>query len=310
MISPRVATPEKCAEALLEHHYAIIRLPDLIRAEADAIQKESFRFFAMEEGFKARCASPALQEGYRELYAEVDKVTGRPDLSESFKAWFRNIGKREIEAWAADCALHRTMVRGLGPYCDLGASLLKALKNKLNAGSRDRALGIDIWRDTYLQIKYSKPSRETRDTVMDVHEDGHLLTIVRPSSSGLMACPGSMIKAPTRDNPFGVYQPDGPMSALDVDEGDAVIVPSTPTFLLTGGRVKPLFHCVATTTVEARTSVILFMNPARGEPLRAWVRTEFNDEMDVGLFAHTITQSHYRRHGWEDEDTATPERFG
>jgi hypothetical protein len=301
MISTGEPAAEAAAHALLDHGYAIVKLPLELLAISDQAILDGLPFFQADMEFKLHFGTPNLQEGYLGFGAERDKITGRPDLSESFKAWFKNIGNAEIDRWACDMVFHRTMRSALVPHAEFVEAVLAALRATFDGGGDPGvALGFNLRRESYMQMNFSQPARESRDTITDAHEDGHFLTLVRPNQRGFKGCPGSLVEPPTAYNPSGSFEPDGDLQPIETAADEAVLVPGTPTFYLTGGRVKPLFHAVATSDAHARQSLMLFANPARGDEILPWVVNSTNRNVSLRRILDAISYSHLDRHNWVD----------
>lgn len=285
MIPTRVSSTEQAAKALLTHHYAIIKLPDLVLEVANKIMHEGRVFFDLDMGTKKAAASPKILEGYRELGSEKDAKTGRPDLSESFTAWFRNATNSEVRSWSQSCQFHQIMSASLLSYAKFTEDILKALRKEIDPDYQDGSHPvIDIRNLSYLQMNFYRPAMhksEDRDTVMDPHEDGHILTILKPTKPGLMVSPGELVEMPTSQNPIGVFEYDRNLQAVDVAEDEAIIIPSSPTFYLTGGLVKPLFHGVANKGDDIRQSLMFFVNPTRNIPIEPWIRSKYNENVNI-----------------------------
>ncbi|MBG77462.1 MAG: hypothetical protein CL570_00315 [Alphaproteobacteria bacterium] len=301
MVSTRANTFEEAARALIEHSYAIVQLPKDVLKASDTILEEGPRFFDLKDDVKKAAASSSgvLDEGYLVFGAEKDKITGRPDLQETFKTWFRYAADPKIQSWAKNCKFHQVMSAGLDPYRGFVDNLFKALRTEIDP---TYVVGeefiFDIRGASYLQINFSRPAQHYRDTIMDSHEDGHLLTIIRPTEQGLMICPGSLVENPSAQNPVGVFKQDGELQPVDVQDGEVLLVPSSPTFHLTGGLVKPLFHAVASSDAKIRQSLMLFVNPTNeGKPIMPWIQTEQNKGVtDIHQVIDAVNYQHLERH--------------
>lgn len=285
MTSVRASTPRDAARALFEHHHAIIQLPKDLLIIADDILAEGRRFFDSDEETRRAAACPEILEGYRALGSEKDAVTGRPDLSESFTTWFRNASHPKVQAWARHCPFHGIMSEGLGHYAGFTDQVLSAIRAEIDprhhAGD---AADVDIRSLSYLQMNFYRPathSSRDRDTMMDPHEDGHILTILKPTRPGLMIGPGELVEAPSARNPVGVFRHDRTLQPVEVAADEAILVPSSPTFYLTGGLIKPLFHGVANRGDAIRQSLMFFVNPTRSISLEPWLRTDTNRGVDI-----------------------------
>lgn len=291
MVSVSATTPEEAAKSLLAHHYAIIKLPDNVLEATNKIMREGLVFFDLNFESKKASASPKILEGYRELGAEKDANTNRPDLSESFAVWFRNATHPEVQSWSQDCLLHRLMSSGLDPYAEFTEDILKAIKREVDPSYADDGKPVVSIRSlSYLQMNFYRPAMhksDDRDTMMDIHEDGHILTILKPTKPGLRIAPGELIKRPSRDRPVGVFKCADDLLPVNIGEGEALLIPSTPTFYLTGGLIRPLFHKVMKERDDIRQSIMFFVNPTRDIPIAPWMDTDDN----LGVNIHSIVDA-------------------
>ncbi|MBG77463.1 MAG: hypothetical protein CL570_00320 [Alphaproteobacteria bacterium] len=296
IVSVRVNSPQEAAKALVQHNYAIIKLPKNVLETANNILCDGLTFFQQDNKIKKASASLNILEGYRKLGAEKDSVTGRPDLSESYTTWFCNASNPDIETWARNCQFHQTMSSGLAVYAGFTDEILKALRSEImpDYPVSDEPV-IDIRHLSYLQMNFYRPAihkSNDRDTVMDPHEDGHILTILKPTKPGLMVAPGELVEMPTSQNPMGIFKHGADFQFVDVAADEAILVPSSPTFYMTGGLIKPLFHGVVNKGDEIRQSLMFFVNPSRNVPLEPWVKNEKNRDVNIHNVVDAVSEQY------------------
>ncbi len=283
---PRASNPEQAARALVHYSYAILHMPDDVFSHAYNILDAGRRFFEqpLEVKTQRRSAADDL-EGYRSFGEELDPETGLEDLSEGFAVWRRNQHSEDVRRWARSCELHGLMSNALDAYATLAEDILSALRREVAQEDGGAAAGdINIRALSYLQQNYYRPADHAGDgraNVMEPHEDGHVLTILKPTAPGLAVSPRELIEPPTPENRLGVYGP--PTGYLDIDLGprEAIVIPSTPTALLTGGLVKPLWHGVRNTGSKRRQSLMFFVNPDPAFSCRPWVRNRIFAKYDI-----------------------------
>ena len=273
------------ANALLEQSYAIFEAPTAVLDVATAILREGATFFALPLEQKRATASDVDDlEGYRGFGAELDPETGLKDLSEGFRVWWRNADSDRVRRWGRKSQLHRVMASGLEPFSELAEQILLTLKAEVGTGGGNDGAPISIRRLSYLQQNFYRPAEHAdggRTNVMETHEDGHLLTIVKPNAPGLIVSAREMIAPPTRDNPRGCYEPKGNFVEIEVGAREVVVIPSSPTCLMTGGLVRPLWHGVRNKGDRSRQSLMLFVNPDPAIPLEPWVKNDRFTGADV-----------------------------
>lgn len=237
-----------------------IPLEPALKQASDRVFPLANEFFARTPAEKQHFAAPAWVEGYRELGPEYSQVPERPDLTESFSAWNRNRARPELENWATGCPLHMAMRE----TADLLNELVRGLFAAMVAHFAPGAPELRFYNATYLQLNYYEPARHARDLLQDAHEDGHLVTIVRTNA------PGLEIKV------------DGEFVPANVGENELLVMPSSLLSLMTGNRVKPLYHQVRNNRQKTpRASQLFFVNPEIDRPIAPWVSNETNAGIDI-----------------------------
>lgn len=283
---PYAKTHAQAAKALTMFSYAIVELPDNVLRHANDILSAGQKFFEQPSEMKAHCISSVNDlEGYRGFGEELDPETGLEDLSEGFAVWHRNQQSAHVRRWAVSCDLHRAMSGALDAYSTFAEGILLALRQEVAPSLKDGdGSDINIRQLSYLQQNYYRPSDHvggTRRNVMEPHEDGHLLTILKPTAPGLAVSPRELIEPPTRANPLGVYGPPGDYVDITLNAREAILIPSTPTALLTGGKVSPLWHGVRITGSERRQALMFFVNPDPQFECRPWVENEKTSKYNI-----------------------------
>lgn len=239
-----------------------LRLPiggELKRA-TDRVFTLANEFFARPAAEKHHYAHPAWVEGYRELGPEYSQVPERPDLTESFSAWNRNRARHELEAWASGCPLHGALRRASSLLEHMMRDLFAAMVEYFAPGAPE----LRFHQTTYIQLNYYEPARHTRELLQDPHEDGHLVTLVETNAPGLEIEVG------------GEFVP------ADVGRDELLVMPSSLLSLMTGYRVKPLYHQVRNSRrTDPRSSLLYFVNPEIDQALKPWVENESNRGIDI-----------------------------
>jgi len=249
------------SRALLRHGHARVRLDagtaDALREVFDAADD----FFARQPGEKRRFERADILEGYRALGAEHSGPLDRPDLNETFSLVLRNMARKDIEPWAATNPLHRALRAAAPRYAALVDAILDGLRSSINPQG-DRVASADF---SYFQLNYYRPKNERRDFLQDVHEDGHLLTVVTSRQPGLEA------------------QLGGRFEAVNFARDEVLVMPGSILTLMTGGRIRPLPHRVRNVrNVATRASLMYFANASVTRPPRAWVAAADGSLPDIG----------------------------
>ena len=231
-----------------------------LRRATDRVFALANDFFARPALEKQHYAHPAWVEGYRELGPEYSQVPERPDLTESFSAWNRNRARPELEAWAAGCPLHGALRHASSLLEHMMRDLFAALAAHFAPG----APALRFHQATYIQLNYYEPARHRRELLQDPHEDGHLVTLVQTNAPGLE------------------IEIDGAFVPADVAPGELLLMPSSLLSLMTGYRVKPLYHQVRNSRrTDPRSSLLYFVNPEIDQQLAPWVLNDSNRGIDI-----------------------------
>jgi len=240
-----------------------LRIPvDGARRQAtDHVFALADEFFARSPAEKRRFAYPAWVEGYRELGPEYSQVPERPDLTESFSIWHRNRTRPQLDDWAAACPLHPALRHASAMLGDLVRDLFAAMAEYW--GPAD-APELRFLNGTWTQLNHYEPARHTRDLLQDPHEDGHLITFVLTNAPGLE------------------IEVDGEFVPAGIGRDELLVMPSSLLSLMTGYRVKPLYHQVRNTyRTDPRSSLLYFVNPEIDQQLAPWIVNESNQGIDI-----------------------------
>jgi len=243
-----------------QNGFARIPLTDALARDIDRIYGLGNAFFTRSEVDKQRYSIQSFVEGYRELGPEYSQVPERPDLTESFSAWNRNRGRAEVEEAVAGCELHRALREVSDQMSVLVRGIFHAMADAWAPGSPD----LGFYRGTYVQLNYYEPARHSAELLQDPHEDAHLLTLVKANAPGLEI------------EVDGTYIPAG------ADGNEIVFMPGSLLTLMTGGKIKPMYHQVRNThRRDPRSSLLLFVNPEIDQKLEPWIKNETNAGIDI-----------------------------
>ena len=219
-------------------------------------------FFARPAAEKQRYARPAWVEGYRELGPEYSQVPERPDLTESFSAWNRNRARPELALWASGCPLHGALREASDLLGGMMRTLFAAMAEHFAASGI--APELHFHNATYIQLNHYEPARHARELLQDPHEDGHLVTLVQTNAPGLE------------------IEIDGRFVPVQTAADELLLMPGSLLSLMTGYRVKPLYHQVRNSRrAERRSSLLYFVNPEIDQALAPWVANERNRGIDI-----------------------------
>jgi isopenicillin N synthase-like dioxygenase len=151
---------------------------------------------------------------------------------------------------------------GLEPVAEqLAAELMEAI-TVMPSADRFRG-GFHDW--TALQLNYARPRLCDVEFINDLHEDGHFLTLVYNNAPGLE-----------------LRRPDGEFVEVTTTAREMVVMPGEIAWLLSGGRIRPLYHRVRRRfEYEERMAIAFFGELAPGL-CAPWVLTDVNRDVDIG----------------------------
>ena len=231
-----------------------------IRRVTDRVFTLADEFFARTPEQKRRYALPAFVEGYRELGPEYSQVPERPDLTESFSVWSRNRARPELDSWATGCPMHGALREAFSLLDHVVRGLFAAMVEYFAPGAPE----LRFRNATWIQLNHYYPSRHTRELLQDRHEDAHLITLVRTNAPGLE------------------IEVDGKMIPIENAPDELILMPSSILSLMTGYRVKPLYHQVRNSyRTDPRSSMLYFCNPEIDQKLAPWVLNDSNRGVDI-----------------------------
>ena len=240
--------------------FARIPLTNAMADKIDRIYRLGEEFFVRSEADKQGYSMQSFVEGYRELGPEYSQVPERPDLTESFSAWNRNRGRPEVEEAVGGLELHRALREISDDMSLLVRGVFRAMADAWAPGSPE----LRFYRGTYVQLNYYEPARHDVELLQDPHEDAHLLTLVKANAPGLEI------------EVDGTYVPAG------ADGNEIVFMPGSLLSLMTGYKIKPMYHQVRNThRRDPRSSLLLFANPEIDQKLEPWIKNESNAGIDI-----------------------------
>ena len=240
--------------------FARVPLTDAMARKIDRIYGLGEEFFVRSEVEKQSYSMQSFVEGYRELGPEYSQVPERPDLTESFSAWNRNRGRPEVEEAVGGLELHRALREVSDEWSLIVRGIFRAMADAWAPGSPE----LRSYNGTYVQLNYYEPSQHSAELLQDSHEDAHLLTLVKANAPGLE------------------IEVDGKFIPAGADGNEIVFMPGSLLSLMTGYKIKPMYHQVRNThRRDPRSSLLLFVNPEIDQKLEPWIKNESNAGIDI-----------------------------
>jgi isopenicillin N synthase-like dioxygenase len=243
-----------------ERGFALVRIDAALGRAIDHSFALGKDFFARPLADKHVYALPAFVEGYRELGPEYSKTPERPDLTESFSVWNRNRARPELAAWSAGCPLHGALHDIFDQVTAITRGVFAAMVEHWAPGAPELRFRDGSW----LQVNYYEPARYSRELLQDPHEDMHLITLIRANAPGLE------------------IEVDGAFVPAEIGENELLVMPGSILSLMTGDRVKPLYHQVRNNhRSDPRSAIMFFVNPEVDQVLAPWISNESNAGVDI-----------------------------
>jgi isopenicillin N synthase-like dioxygenase len=223
-----------------------------------------FKFFRLGSEDKL-LNSYGKDMGYRALRQQYSQSPDRPDQVESFTVSVRH--KKLIEKSMNHNAveLYEQAFRSIDVLEPIAEEITTQLAGAIAGHERARTFEGAFRPWSLLQLNYSRPSEIAGEVVNDLHEDGCLITIASASGPGLE-----------------IHDADQLFLPITPERDQLLALPGEIMSLLSGGRIRPLYHRVmADSRCKERLSILFFgdVDPKRCEP---WVVNDFNRDVDIG----------------------------
>lgn len=240
--------------------FARVPLTDALARKIDRIYRLGEEFFVRSEAEKQSYSMQSFVEGYRELGPEYSQVPERPDLTESFSAWNRNRGRPEVEEVVGGLDLHRALRDVSDDMSLIVRGIFRAMADAWAPGHPE----LRVYNGSYVQLNYYEPSQHSVELLQDPHEDAHLMTLVKANAPGLE------------------IEVDGKYIPAEADGNEILFMPCSLLSLMTGYKIKPMYHQVRNThRRDPRSSLLLFVNPEIDQKLEPWIKNESNAGIDI-----------------------------
>jgi isopenicillin N synthase-like dioxygenase len=261
-VSKSVLIPENMTEKLREEGFLVIELQRATSKKVAGVFAAGSRFFHLPSDEKAANKLPN-EFGYRPIGVEYSNSPDHPDLAESFSVCARMSGTVEPESSAARI-LYRRMLETFDALESIAETIAVRLAETLGGNPIGEKLRSGFRRWSRLQLNYSRPLEIDEPFINEPHEDGDLLTIACATGPGL-----ELKKA------------DGVFSSLTTTPTEALIMPGEIAWLLSGGHVKPAWHCVRPQPHATERMALLFFGDLHPRLCEPWIRNQVNADVDI-----------------------------
>ncbi|CAI1722813.1 Uncharacterised protein [Serratia quinivorans] len=225
------------ASRLIRDGYAYIKMPETLNLAFNQITKT---YESVDNNQKQAFSFPEKTDGFLPLGSEYASSPERPDLCERFCYWS---GRRELHRGfdVTDSDFYKGVSAYETAVNPIAQDLLDAVCQNLGGPAQPR-----VKDSSYLQFCAYKPDlrRAEREYLQDPHEDGHLLTFIKPTSPGLM-----------------LFTREGLVPATPAAD-EMVVLAGSLLEVLTDGEVRAMHHAVKKPDAPVfRKSLMYFVNP-------------------------------------------------
>lgn len=256
--------PDNVLERLEAEGFLLLKLPDEHCEAIAATFDAGYPFFRAPLDEKMASRFPE-DFGYRPLGIEYSQSPDRPDPVESFTVSIRRRAALTALRSAKAQVLRDRMLASVEALELLVERLTILIADTLGGKlSGDKLQGaLSHW--SCLQLNYSRPAEVDTHFIHETHEDGHLLTVTCATASGLE-----------------VQTSEGEFTPVSIGRDEVLIMPGEVIWLLSGGRIRPLYHRVRREPHHSERMALQFfadINPRLCEP---WIHNEINKDIDVG----------------------------
>lgn len=231
------ATMKLQASRLIRDSYVYFKMPYALLAHFDRI---AAAYDQLDRRQKLAFSFPEQTDGFLPFGLEYSETPERPDLCERFCYWS---ARRDVhrEFSLARTPFYREMAAYETCINAIAQDLLDAICENLGGTPQQ-----PVKESSYLQFcAYERHHcRHDRAYLQDPHEDGHLLSFIRPTGPGLILLPDS-----------------APVSALPRSD-EMIVLAGSLLEALTDGEVPAMPHAVEhPRTHIRRQSLMYFVNP-------------------------------------------------
>jgi isopenicillin N synthase-like dioxygenase len=260
----RTPIPYGLQEHFQTNGFLLLEVSSELNDSIQGIFEAALTFFG--RGLSEKLANRLPEEmGYRPFGIEYSQVPTVPDQIESFSVTARH-SRAEVNLPSQSAKFLWTRLSDTFDMLErIAESLAVQLAAEISGQSFASMLQGAFRQWSRLQLNYSRPMEVASPFINEVHEDGNLITIACSTGPGL--------EVRTSSHEF---------TQVTTDPGKVVVMPGEIAWLLSGGKVAPLYHRVRPEPrIKERMALLLFgdIDPRACEP---WIRNEINSGIDVG----------------------------
>ncbi len=260
----RTSPPGNLQEYFQTNGYLILEVSRELQDSIQASFEAALTFFRSTLSEKMTSRLPE-ELGYRPFGIEYSQLPTAPDQIESFSVAARYSEGRAKLSFSSAQSLWDRLSEAFNMLEHIAEALAVQLATEISSCPFRPVLQGAFHRWSRLQINYSRPVEVASPFINEVHEDGNFMTIACSTGPGLE-----------------ILTPSQRFVQITTAQGSMVVMPGEIAWLLSGGRVLPLYHRVRPEpTIKERMALLFFgdIDPGACEP---WFKNEVNAQVDIG----------------------------
>jgi len=254
---------KKMIEKLVDQGFLLIELQPAICEKVAEVFAAGRQFFRLPSEEKLISKLPN-DFGYRPIGIEYSNSPDHPDLAESFSVCARMNENFEPQSLTAQILYHR-MLDTFGALEPIAEAITIGLAETLSSRSMAGELRAGFRRWSRLQLNYTRLLEIDGAFINEPHEDGDLLTIACATGPGLE-----------------LRKTDGSFSPVTTSHNEALIMPGEIAWLLSGGQIQPLWHCVRPQRLATERMALLFFGDLLPGLCEPWIHNQVNANTNIG----------------------------
>ena len=242
-----------CCDSILRTGFGTLPMSSSMKNSMESMVRD---FSDIDEHTKKQYQFESETDGFLPFGSEYAKHVEQPDLCERFCYWHTHASVRREHEFS-----HSPFIQAARRYEEEMSPVAQQLMDLICSEFGVESVG-DIRATSYLQLcVYGRDiPREGRKFAQDPHEDGHLLTFVKPNRDGLVLVRGSHLE---------------PVRLL---ENELAVMSGSLLTVISDYAIPAAYHAVLTPPENVgRTSLVYFVNPRTDQPLRGFHRREHVD---------------------------------
>ncbi|MDQ0012155.1 hypothetical protein J2W23_000519 [Variovorax boronicumulans] len=220
--------------------YAILKIPVHVQT---AMWKVLDSIDSVSPDLRRDFSFPEVTDGFLSVGGEYAKYTSSIDLCDRFCFWHKNREMHQGKEFAND-EIYRAIKTCEMEMHAMAQQLISELWDFFNSPDP-----VNIRDSSYLQLCMyaSQYHANDRGYLQDRHEDGHLITLIKPTRDGLVIFPGG---------------PEDCEVPVFLRDDELLVITGSLLTAMSDGRIPPMYHAVKNPFVQMeRKSVVYFAIP-------------------------------------------------